>query len=404
MARNAAILVAALLVLLSACATAPGPAPRPLVILVSIDGFRADYLQRGVTPALSRLAQEGASGAMRPSFPSNTFPNHYTLVTGLRPDRHGVVDNTMIDAAIPGVTFSMANKAAVTDARWWDGATPVWVSAERAGLSAATLFWPGSEAAIGGVRPGRWLPYDQTLPAPARVDRVLAWLDEPDPPAFVTLYFDAVDTAGHRGGPDSEMLTASLIEADAAIARLRAGLEQRGLWSRTNLVVVADHGMAALSPERVLILEDLVPAAAGRARTWGSFVTIDPVAGHEADLDRALLRPHEHLQCWRKGEAPRRFHYGAHRRVTAIVCLAETGWTVEPRVSAKTPRGGAHGFDPAAPEMAALFLAHGPAFRAGARPPVFDNVDVYPLLMRLLGLRAEPNDGDLDALRPALSR
>src|SRR5687768_11572432 len=143
------------ILLLAACATAPPstPAERPLTLLISIDGFRPDYLDRGVTPVLSGLAAEGARAAMRPSFPSKTFPNHYTLVTGLRPDRHGVVENTMEDPAIPGVTFRMSNAKAVTDARWWDQGEPIWVAAERAGIVSATMFWPGSEAPIRGVRP-----------------------------------------------------------------------------------------------------------------------------------------------------------------------------------------------------------------------------------------------------------
>src|SRR5215212_2405737 len=150
-------------VLLSACATvAPSP-ERPPVILVSIDGFRPDYLDRGVTPVLSGLAADGVRAAMRPSFPSKTFPNHYTLVTGLRPDRNGIVENNMEDAAIPGVTFKMSNQEAVVDRRWWDQAEPIWVTAEKAGIRSATMFWPGSEADIRGVRPSYWLPFDQTM-------------------------------------------------------------------------------------------------------------------------------------------------------------------------------------------------------------------------------------------------
>ena len=159
--RSLRHLWATVLIILALAACAPTPikpdlaakTPAPLLILVSIDGFRADYLDRGVTPNLSRLAQEGVHGVIRPSFPSKTFPNHYTLVTGQRPDRHGIIDNNMLDAEIPGVKFALSNKAAVADARWWDDGTPIWVSAERAGIRTATMFWPGSEAAIHGVRP-----------------------------------------------------------------------------------------------------------------------------------------------------------------------------------------------------------------------------------------------------------
>jgi predicted AlkP superfamily pyrophosphatase or phosphodiesterase len=170
---------------LTACASTPppGPAsgPRPLTILVSIDGFRPDYMTPADTPLLYRLAAEGAvaPGGMRPSYPSLTFPNHYTLVTGLRPDEHGIVNNTFRDPAIPGVTFSLGNKEAVLDGKWWDEAEPLWVTAVKAGVKADTMFWPGSEAEIHGVRPTKSAPFDQSMSSAARVDVLLGWLDDP---------------------------------------------------------------------------------------------------------------------------------------------------------------------------------------------------------------------------------
>src|SRR5687768_8973601 len=160
------------LLLLAACATPPDPEGPPApVILVSLDGFRPDYLDRGVTPVLSGLAADGVRGAMRPSFPSKTFPNHYALVTGLRPDRNGIVENNMEDPAIPGVTFKMSNRDAVKDRRWWDPGEPIWVTAERAGLVTAPVFWPGAEAPIRGVRPTHYRVFDMATPNGERVDR-----------------------------------------------------------------------------------------------------------------------------------------------------------------------------------------------------------------------------------------
>lgn len=197
----------AAMLMLAAAGQALAQAP---VILVSIDGFRPDYLQRGVSPTLNRLAAGGVRAvAMRPSFPSVTFPNHYTLVTGLRPDHHGVVDNTMLDPAMPGERFTIRNSAAVGDRRWWDQAEPVWVTAELNGVRSATMFWPGSEAAIHGVRPTIAPAFDGKLPASAHVDRLLSWLDGPaeSRPRFLTLYMDDVDHAGHSYGPDDEHTT-----------------------------------------------------------------------------------------------------------------------------------------------------------------------------------------------------
>lgn len=391
------------LLLTAACASSPTPVARerPLVILVSIDGFHPDYLTRGVTPVLSKLAAGGASGAMRPSFPSKTFPNHYTLVTGLVPDRHGVVDNTMTDPSIPGVTFTQKNSL---DGNWWDDATPIWVSAERAGLKTATLFWPGSEAEIRGVRPSRFLAFDQSLPSAARADRLLSWLDE-GRPAFATLYFDEVDTAGHNLGPNSPRLNTAVASVDAAIGRLVEGLAARRIAA--NIVVTADHGMAETSRDRVIVLDDVVAMDAIKPTFgWGAYVTLSPVPGREAEVAEALSRPHANMSCWTKDRMPDRFRYGTHVRTPPWFCLPRTGWSIVPRarLAGFAPVGGNHGYDPADPAMLAVFIGSGPAFLPGAKVAPFDNVDVYPMLMRLIGLPPEPNDGDLDELGPVLTR
>ena len=392
-----------ILILIASCFALAASSARPLTVLISIDGFRADYLGRGVTPTMSAMAAGGASAAMRPSFPSKTFPNHYALITGLRPDRNGIVDNNMEDPAIPGVSFRMSNHDAVVDRRWWDQGEPLWVTAEKAGIRSATMFWPGSEAAVHGVRPSLWLPFDQSKSAESRVDQVLSWADLPTDqrPQFITLYFDDVDTMGHTYGPESAEVNAAATRVDAAIGRLEAGLKARNL--EANIVVVADHGMAAVSGDRELFIEDHVPAGTFRTLATGAFMTIIPLPGQEAVVDKALVGSHDHLTCWRRGQFPARFHYGHNPRVAPIFCLPQTGWTVYSR--ARKPNyveKGTHGFDPAAPEMAAVFVAHGPAFKAGVRLATFDNVDVYPLVARLAGIVAQSSDGRLAPLRPAL--
>jgi predicted AlkP superfamily pyrophosphatase or phosphodiesterase len=406
---TACIRLCALLVAfaLAACATAPPKTAGtpPLTILVSIDGFRPDYLDRGVTPTLSGLARDGVRASMRPSFPSKTFPNHYAIVTGLRPDRNGIVDNTMLDPEIPGVTFKMSDKVTGADERWWDEATPIWVTAERAGVRTATMFWPGSDTAIQGVRPSQWRLFDMSLPAQARTDQLLAWLDAPaaERARFATLYFDDVDTAGHHFGPDSAEVNDAASTVDRAIGRLTDGLKARGI--EANLVIVADHGMAATPDSEKIFYDDLLPKEAARTIAMGAFLSLYPNPGRDAEVARALLRPHEHMQCWRKRDIPSRFHYGANPRVPPYFCLPQTGWTVTTHgYKAKNPERGAHGFDPYSPEMAAIFIASGPAFRPGVTLPSFDNVDVYPLLARLIAVKPETNDGRLADVEAALTR
>jgi predicted AlkP superfamily pyrophosphatase or phosphodiesterase len=394
---------AAVLLIVIGAAPLPAEAAGPPLILISIDGFRADYLDRGVSPNLSALAAAGVRAErMIPSFPSVTFPNHYTLVTGLYPDHHGVVNNTFEDAHMPGV-FKMASK----EEGWWDEATPIWVSAEQQGLITGTMFWPGSEVAIHGVRPSHWEPFNVAMNANARVDKVLSWLDLPaaERPGFLTLYFNLVDTNGHLFGPDTPQVNQAIGNTDAAIGRLLDGLKARGITA--NLIVVADHGMAATAPERTIVLDDVADPASVH------IVFADAVSGIDIPNDAAgrkaraaLLKPHEHMHCWNKADIPARFHYGTNPRVPDVICIADVGWLIETRedmAKRHFPIRGEHGYDNQDPRMGALFIATGPAFKSGLVVKPFPNVDVYPLMTHILGLKPQPNDGKLADVAPMLA-
>ncbi len=391
----------------TATAAAARPSRVPL-LLISIDGFRADYLDRGLSPTLQGLADGGARARwMEPSFPSLTFPNHYTIVTGRYPDDHGIVDNSMFDPQLG--TFRLDLRKAVGDGRWWDEAEPIWVTADKQGLKTATMFWPGSEARIRGYRPDHWRPYDGAMPYDARVDQVLKWLDLPagQRPQFLSLYFEGVDTAGHFYGPHSPEVNAAIGQVDDALARLVAGLKQRGMFDRINLIVLADHGMASTPPDQRIRLDQLIDVRHARVVSTGAISSIIPAPGHEAELEAALLKPHPHMTCWKKAQIPARLHYGHNPRVPPLVCSAQVGWLI---ISDRTkmlhhgkPIRGEHGFDNAALQMRALFVAHGPAFRRHAVVPGFPNVDVYPLMTHLLGIPAEANDGSYDAVKDMLT-
>jgi predicted AlkP superfamily pyrophosphatase or phosphodiesterase len=396
---------------LQACVTAPLGTPlpaevrEPVTILVSIDGFRADYLDRGITPNLAALAAAGVQAAMRPSFPTKTYPNHWALVTGLRPDRNGIVANRMEDPARPGQVFTMV----VDDPFWWNAAPPIWIDAEKAGIRTGTQFWPGSNVAFGGTkdkpsdwkahggsRPSDWTQFNQSISNDQRVDGIIDWLRRPAAtrPRFLTLYFDLVDSAGHDFGPDAAETNAAVAAVDAQIGRLRAGLQALG--QPANLVVVADHGMAAIANDRVVPLDTMLDAADYKAIEDGPYASLNALPGREAALEARLLTRHEHMQCWRKTEIPARFHYGTNPRVPAYLCLADVGWTI--RLRQPDPnwvaKGGNHGWDNRAPEMAALFVASGPGIAPRGKLAPFDNVDIHPLLRRLIGLpRAEGVDG-----------
>jgi predicted AlkP superfamily pyrophosphatase or phosphodiesterase len=378
------------------------------LLLVSIDGFRPDYLDRGLTPHLAQLAKDGVRAeSMQPAFPSLTFPNHYTLVTGLTPDHHGIVNNTMEDQAIPAERFSLSNRKAVGDERWWDEATPIWVSADRSGVRTATMFWPGSEAPIHGVHPDYWMPFDAAMTPDRRVDQVLAWLDLPVNvrPRFITLYFDGVDHQAHEHGPDSHEVDVALAQVDEALGRLLEGLRRRGIDRGVNLVIVSDHGMAPTPPGQLIKLDALVKPDSVNVITLGVLAGFAAKPGHEREIDAAMTTPHPHMRCWPREAIPPRLRYGHNPRVPPFVCLADVGWEITTSEALSRRTGthlGDHGYDNAAPEMRALFVAYGPAFVPGTVLKEFPNVDIYPLLARLLRIVPEPNDGDLEPLRPAL--
>lgn len=371
---------------------------RPLTILVSIDGFRPDYLERGVTPTLDALAEAGATASMRPSFPSVTFPNHYTLVTGLHPDRHGIVGNSFNDPVLG--RFTMQSK----EAGWWEQGEPIWITAEKAGLVTATMFWPGSETAIDGVRPSYYRPFDQSVSGEDRVGQVLTWLDGEGRlrPDFATLYFDTVDTAGHRHGPDADETTAAVAAVDRQLAGLVQGLKDRGLFDQTTLIIVADHGMAATSPDRVMYLDDMIDAGALQIAYAGPVVYLDAAPGREAEVEAALIKRHPHGDCWTRADIPARLVLGSNPRVSSIVCMADIGWLFGTRARAVSRPGGAHGYDNDSPEMRALFIAKGPRIAQGVVLTEMDSVDVQPLLGRLLGVQVPAGDGSPEDTLPAM--
>lgn len=411
--RSTPLILASLL--LAACTHAPAPPNVPnassiavlpatpvAVILISVDGLRATTLGTGIMPTLDAMAASGVRAAwLTPSYPTVTFPNHYTMVTGLRPDHHGIVDNTMRDDVLGKF---VSKSESVRDGRWWGG-EPIWATLQKHGGIAATMFWPGSEAEIAGQRPRYYLTYNKQMPANARVDQVLGWLDLPaeQRPRLVTLYFENYDVAAHANGADSQESVAALQEVDVALARLRDGLRSRGMEASTDLIVVSDHGMVDTPREHVRYLDDVVPADSIDVVHTGPLAVLNPTPGHAKLVEVALLGRHDHYQCWRKQNLPAGWHYGRNPRVPAIVCQADPGWRLLIRgLSTSSDRKATHGYAPDAPEMRAAFVATGPDFIAGTRLPAFDNVDVYPLLAHLLGINPAVNDGTLEAVLPAL--
>jgi predicted AlkP superfamily pyrophosphatase or phosphodiesterase len=341
-----------------------------------------------------------------PEFPSKTFPNHYTIVTGLRLARHGIISNNMRAADIPG-EFSMSNREVLSDPRWWGG-EPIWNTAERQGRKTSAMFWPGSETPIGGRQATYWMPFDNDMPHTERVNKILGWLRLPDAerPSFLTLYFSDVDNAGHRRGPDSDEVKDAVLRVDRSLGELVAGVQQIGFADRVHYVVVSDHGMAALSADRVIVLDDYIDVAAADVVDWSPVLAVTPNDGDVEKMYAALKDKHPALAVYRSNESPSDYGLSGHPRLPPIVAIAKEGWLIASKSEIqrwkepdRQPPGGAHGYDARLRSMHGLFVATGPRIKSGLRVKAFENIHIYDFLCAVLGLEPAANDGD-----PAVTR
>jgi predicted AlkP superfamily pyrophosphatase or phosphodiesterase len=388
---------------------APRQLSKPYVILVSLDGFRFDYAKRYHADHLLALATQGASApeGMLPSYPSITFPNHYTIVTGLYPEHHGIVANTFYDPVRKQV-YSYHDAKSVGDGTWYGG-TPLWVLAEQQGMRSACFFWVGSEADVQGVRPSYYLKFDGKFPNGKRVDQVLAWLHLPPEqrPHIITLYFSDTDTAGHRYGPDSQEVAEAVHELDGEIGKLMDGIKESKL--SVDLIVLADHGMVRVDGPPIGLDQY------GLSRS--SFVQIvDSILYPKSDDDaqkayEALRGKSDKFLVYRRAQVPAYLHFDSNPREGDPVVVPAGPYLIAAGMDARSAEHlpmGMHGYDATRmSEMKALFVAAGPDIRTGVVLAPFENVNVYPLIAKILGLditnlKAGAIDGRLSVLEGIL--
>ncbi len=383
------------------------------VILISIDGMRADYLEKYSPPELTRMAAEGVRARwMTPAYPTKTFPNHYTIATGLYPGNHGLIENNMWDPQT-GKTFSLSNRDAVQDPIWWGG-EPIWVTAQKQGLIAGAFFFPGTETLIEGMRPKIWKAYDGKISNDERVDTALSWFDLPrsERPTMITLYFSDVDDAGHSFGPDSEETRAALLKVDSAIKRLNDGLKAKGVDQAASLIVTSDHGMAPYRVRDAIVLDNYFDPSDAKRIFWiGEFTQIFPKPGTEDNIyDAIRKRLPSTAKIYRRSKLPKRFHLANSKRLAPLIVVPQSGTVItnkerytraEREGSLDEVRGG-HGYDNRDPLMRATFIAYGSKFKKGFTSKPFESVDVYNLMSKILGINAAPNDGRWSRIRKVL--
>ncbi len=374
----------------------------PPLLLISIDGFRWDYceLHPAETPRLRQLKQEGASArGLIPVFPSNTFANHYSIVTGLYPSHHGIINNYFYDPVLQAA-FHYNQPELVQQSRWWGG-EPVWVTAIKQGRKSACSFWVGSEAEIQGIRPAYWKVFDYKIPFAQRLDELAGWLSLPldQRPAFASFYLEETNSVAHAFGPDSPELIATLKLIDDRIGAIVDRLRREN--RPVNLVIVSDHGMTSSSPDRVVVLDDYLDVKTVQVDFDGPVTGLRPSAGQDDTVLKALARL-PHAKVYRVEDLPRHLHVTANVRNPPIWIIADEGWHVDRRSTLASLHArkhgfihGEHGYDPSLASMRGLLIAHGPAFKRGAViETLVENVHLYNLMCAALHLAPAPNDGD----------
>jgi predicted AlkP superfamily pyrophosphatase or phosphodiesterase len=369
------------------------------VILVSLDGFRYDYARKYNATNLLAMAAAGATApdGMLPCYPSVTFPNHYSIVTGLYPEHHGIVANRFYDPA-RNQTYSYTDQATSSDGSWYSG-VPLWVLAEQQHMRSASFFWPSSNARIGNTLPSYYLEFKDGVSSQARVDQAIAWLSllPEQRPHFILLYFPQVDHAGHQFGPDSPEVADAVADVDSAVGHLLAGVHRLNL--PVDVIVVSDHGMVALQGNPIKLDALAGPAEHLITKEVGSLLyTANPADAQS--LANALSGKSTAFRVYRSDAVPPQLHYSSNPRIGDPVIVATGPF----RITEMTALKGAHGYDPRlVPEMKASFFAEGPDI-AHVQIPTFENIDVYPLIAKILDLKITTSiDGSLDPVAPALA-
>ena len=368
------------------------------VLMISFDGFRSDYIDWYETPNIDKFVSAGViSEGLIPVFVSKTFPNHYSIATGLYVENHGLIGNHFYDPVLND-NYSLSNRKKVEDPRFYAG-EPIWVTAEKNGIKTASYFWVGSEAPIMGTYPSKWKRYEHNFPFESRIDSVVSWLALPEKerPRLSLLYFHEPDETGHNKGPKSKETEQKVMQLDSLFGDLIRKLKVLEVSSRLNIIILSDHGMTEISSDRTIDISKHIDISNVKQEGSGPYSFLFDIDDSKKEKLVKSLNEIPHLKAYEKINIPNRYHFKNHHRIKEVLLIADEGWYIKNQAissrssaGAYIPKGGTHGYDNQLKSMHALFAASGPMIKSGLVVPPFENVNIYPLICQILNI--PPNE------------
>lgn len=404
--RKYTLLFAILTLVLNSCNYAKKTSEngdQPYLVVLSLDGFRWDYADSVYTPNLDKIAEMGVKAkSMQASFPTKTFPNHYAIATGLYPNNSGIVNNTFIDLD-RDLMYSIGNREAVSDGAFYDG-EPIWNTAEKQGLKAATFFWVGSEADIQNMHPTTWKPYEHDFPFEQRIDTVLSWLNRKEEirPHLIMWYMHEPDAVGHRYGPFAQEVNQEVMYLDSLVGVFMEKLSRLPIADKVNVIILSDHGMGRISQDKQVYLNKILKPTWTTNIVGGNPFYNIKASDNAIDSILYVLNNTEGVTGYKSSETPERLHYGSNPRTLDIVAVADSSYSLFSNSKRAYKGQGTHGYDNRNTDMDAIFYAYGPAFKENYSKDRFINVSLYPLFCKILGLTEAPNDGQLEDIEDIL--
>lgn len=376
----------------------------PYLLVISFDGFRWDYTDRGITPNLKFIKENGVSAlTLQPCYPTKTFPNHIAIITGMYPQNHGIIGNTFYDP-ISKETYRLSDTAIVKKSKWYKGEL-LWETAKRQGVKTASYFWPSAEMNLRYRQPDYFMPYEHTRPYLTRVEGVINWLKLPyaERPHLIFMYFDAADSYGHDFGTESTELNNAIMMLDSLVGKLFTKLDEINMRDSLNVIILSDHGMTDISPTRQINVDEILIDEEFASVDKGPFMYIYSDSKNLESIYKKLKTKENHYRVFRREEIPDYLHFKYNPMISEIYLMADLGWSLvrskDLEKSDYNTALGNHGYDNSELDMHGIFMGIGPVFKQGFKTGSIRNIDIYPLVCKILDIIPNQKiDGEIGRL------